>query len=195
MTKRASARWMGRVGAGALALGLAGPALAGADDEWREALVARTGSLSQGAVLPVGFGLQLGGGITAFTGEAARDMLGTGAYWDLRAVLGTRSYLGAELAYVGSARQVNVAGFDASAVIGNGGEAVVRTNLPLQLRAVRLVPFAFGGVGWTGYKLLSEDPDGPGVASEANVLTVPFGVGVGASYQNFTMDARFTYRP
>jgi hypothetical protein len=198
MRSNAASRWLGRVGAGALAIGLTGSALAQGDaqvEPGRESRVARTGSLARVSVLPVGFGMQLGGGVTAFTGAAAADMLGTGAYWDLRAVLGTRSFLGAELAYVGSARQVTAAGFDASSMIGNGAEAVVRANLPLQLQAVRLVPFAFGGFGWTGYQLMSADPDGPGVANEAKVITIPVGVGVGVSYQNFTVDARFTYRP
>ena len=69
-----------------------------------------SGGLAEVPVAPTGLALQLGGGVTGFTRENARDSFGTGGYWDARAILGNQSFLGAELAYVGSAREVKEPG-------------------------------------------------------------------------------------
>src|SRR3954449_10250843 len=106
----------------ALSAVVAGPALAQNNTV--------TGSPSDVRVAPAGLGLQLGGGVTGFTRQGARDRFGTGGYWDVRAGLGTESFLGAELAYVGSAREASASGLsDQAALLGNGAEAVVRANL------------------------------------------------------------------
>jgi hypothetical protein len=170
----------------ALAL-LAGPALAQqtGNSEIRRA------SLASVPVAPEGLGFQLGGGVTGFSREATRDQFGTGGYWDARVVYGTRSWLGAELAYVGSAREAQLSG--GPQLLGNGAEAALRANLPLQAGRLRLAPFAFAGLGWTYYSAV-DDEIGANV-KDGNALTVPFGAGLSAAYQGFTFDARFTYRP
>jgi len=179
-----------------LAAGVATPALAQGSpsgDGSGEPVVSR--SLSTVPVAPTGFGLQVGGGVTAFTRHAARDQFGTGGYWDARAILGADSFLGAELAYVGSARDISAAGVTGNAaLIGNGAEAVVRGNLPLAVGALRVEPFVFGGVGWTYYDIANSDSNTSAIKDHANALTVPFGAGVGLQYAHFLVDARFTYR-
>jgi hypothetical protein len=146
-------------------------------------------------VTPTGFGLQLGGGVTGFTRQDARDRFGTGGYWDVRAILGTDSYLGAELAYVGSARDANAAGLTGNAALmGNGAEAVARANLPLQAGSVRVEPFLFGGLGWTYYQIVNSDSNASAIKDNANALVIPFGAGVSATYDHLMLDARFTYR-
>jgi hypothetical protein len=152
-------------------------------------------ALSTVPVAPTGLGLQLGGGVTGFTRHDARDRFGTGGYWDLRAVLGTDSFLGAELAYVGSAREVNAAGVTGNAaLVGNGAEAVARVNLPLSAGALRVSPFLFGGVGWTYYNIVNSDTNTSNIKDHANALTIPFGAGVSLAYDHFIVDGRFTYR-
>ena len=152
------------------------------------------GPLSEVPVVPAGFALQAGGGVTSFTRQAARDNFKTGGYWDVRATVGNRSFIGAELAYVGSAREIQTPGASSSpALVGNGGEAVVRANLPLQLSTVQLTPFAFGGVGWTHYQVASGDV-GTQVKRNSNSGVVPFGAGADLVYGHFMVDARFTYR-
>jgi hypothetical protein len=154
-----------------------------------------SGSLSKVPVAPTGLGLQLGGGVTAFTRQDARDRFGTGGYWDLRAVLGTDSFIGAELAYVGSARAVDASGVTGNAaLLGNGAEAVARANLPLSSGALRVTPFVFGGVGWTYYNIVNSDANTSGIKDHANALAIPFGAGVGLTYAHVNIDARFTYR-
>jgi hypothetical protein len=152
-------------------------------------------SLSTVPVAPTGLGLQLGGGVTGFTRQGARDVFGTGGYWDVRAVLGTDSFIGAELAYVGSAREINAAGVTGNAaLIGNGAEAVARINLPLSAGALRVEPFLFGGVGWTYYNIANSDSNTSAIKDGVNALTIPFGAGASLAYAHFIVDARFTYR-
>jgi hypothetical protein len=152
-------------------------------------------SLSRVPVAPTGLGLQLGGGVTGFSRQGARDRFGTGGYWDVRAVLGTDSFIGAELSYVGSAREINATGVSGNAaLIGNGAEAVARANLPLNAGALRVEPFLFGGVGWTYYNIANSDTNTSNIKDGVNALTIPFGAGVGLGYAHFIVDARFTYR-
>jgi len=183
-----------RIFTGTLALAalIAAPALAQANGHGDEN-VAR--SLRDVPVAPQGLGLQAGGGVTGFTRQDARDRFGTGGYWDVRAVLGTGSFLGAELSYVGSARDVSAPGISGNdALLGNGAEAVARANLPLSAGALRVEPFLFGGVGWTYYNIVNSDANTSSIKDGANAFVVPFGAGVGLTYAHFLVDARFTYR-
>jgi hypothetical protein len=151
--------------------------------------------LSEVPVTPTGFGLQLGGGVTGFSRQEARDRFGTGGYWDLRAVLGTDSILGAELAYVGSARDATASGLTGNAaLLGNGAEAVARVNLPLSAGTLRVEPFLFGGAGWTYYSIVNSDANTSNIKDNANAFVIPFGAGLSAAYDHFLFDARFTYR-
>lgn len=176
----------------ALAAFLAGPALAQTSSK-NDQNVQRT--LASVPVAPAGLGLQLGGGVTGFTRQAARDTFGTGGYWDLRAVAGTDSFLGGEVAYVGSAREANASGLTGNAaLLGNGAEAVARVNLPLQAGTLRVEPFVFGGAGWTYYQVVNSDINASNIKDHANAFVIPFGGGVSAAYDHFLLDARFTYR-
>jgi hypothetical protein len=176
---------------GALTALLAGPALAQTTNN-----VQTSGRpLSEAPVAPTGVGLQLGGGVTAFSRQAARDRFETGGYWDLRAVIGLESFLGGELAYVGSARGANASGLsNDAALLGNGAEAVARVNLPIAAGSTRIEPFLFGGVGWTYYSLVNSDSNTSGMKDNANAFVIPFGAGLSAAYDRFMLDARFTYR-
>ncbi len=158
------------------------------------AAVVRSGSLATTPVVPAGFAFQLGGGVTSFSRQETRDTFGTGGYWDARAIFGTRSYLGAELAYVGSARNATASGLDGGSLLGNGAEAAVRVNLPIEQQRLLIEPFVFGGVGWTYYQIVNQDSNVSNVKDHANALSIPFGAGVSAAYDHFTVDARFTYR-
>jgi hypothetical protein len=157
--------------------------------------VSSSRSLATMPVVPTGFAFQVGGGVTGFSRQATRNTFGTGGYWDARAILGSRSFLGAELAYVGSARDATASGLTGSAaLLGDGAEAAVRVNLPIERQRLLVEPFVFGGVGWTYYQIVNEDSNSSNVKDHANALSIPFGAGVSAAYNHFTVDARFTYR-
>jgi hypothetical protein len=177
---------------------LTGPAFAQSNGMNEPPTISNTqpaSGLASVPVAPTGLGLQVGGGVTGFTRQGARDDFGTGGYWDARATLGTRSFLGAEVAYVGSARDVKATGVSGdSALLGNGAEAVVRGNLPIQTGNLRLEPFVFGGAGWTYYQLTNNSTNASAIKDHANAFVIPFGGGVSAGYDHFIVDARFTYR-
>jgi hypothetical protein len=156
--------------------------------------VSRSRSLATMPVVPTGFAFQLGGGVTGFSREETRNTFGTGGYWDARAILGSRSFLGAELAYIGSARDATASGLTGGALLGDGAEAAVRVNLPIEQQRLLIEPFVFGGVGWTYYQIVNETSNTSNVKDHANALSIPFGAGVSAAYNHFTVDARFTYR-
>lgn len=151
--------------------------------------------LRDNPVLPQGFAVQAGGGVTGFTGSEARDHLGTGAMFEARAIFGTRSYLGGELAYVGSGSEVSASGLDGNAImLSNGLEMTGRYSLPLYYRDLRLAPFLFSGMGYSRLSIVNDTGNASIAKGGANALTMPFGAGFNTGWNGFTADLRFTYR-
>jgi len=150
--------------------------------------LAADGDAASHLVTPYGEYALVGGGVTDFADGAVKDRFGVGGSWDLRLGLGTRYYVGGELAYVGSARAGEGAGPD---LVSNGGEAVVRVQYPYASGAWLVEPFAFGGVGWSRVELQDA---GPGLLDADDVGFAPFGGGVTLGYGRLLLDARFTYR-
>jgi hypothetical protein len=153
-----------------------------------------------GKALPasvVGAGLLLGGGVQDFSRSGARGVTNTGGFWSARLVAGTREYIGLEGAYVGSAQGINALGLDSDAVlISNGVEGAVRLNLPIVVArsAALLEPFVFGGAGWSRFHVARTSINTSDIASDDDVLTVPYGAGMMVAYRGLMADARFTYR-
>jgi hypothetical protein len=130
----------------------------------------------------------VGGGVTDFTKDAVKNRFGVGGGWDARLGLGTRSFVGAEVGYVGSFR--TGAGADPD-LATNGAEAVLRLQVPYVTGGWLVEPFAFGGIGWTRASL----QDAPaGLKTSDDVGVVPFGGGITVGYRRLLLDARFTYR-
>ena len=145
---------------------------------------------------PSGYGstVMLGGGVMNFTG-AARSAAQTGGSWDLRLGWGTRSILGFEAAYVGSANKMSVSGLDPNTMLlGTGAEGALRLNAPFPGRDALIEPFGFGGLGWTRFDLVNDDFNGSNVREKDHVMTVPVGAGLALASRGFMVDARYTYR-
>jgi hypothetical protein len=143
----------------------------------------------------VGFALQLGGGVTSFANARARDQFGTGGYWELRAVLGTRGVLGGELAYVGSHRRADSMGPGAAAaLVGNGAEATVRAKLPLAAGGLRVEPFVFGGAGFSHYHIVGDGDPRAMITTSRDTVSLPVGTGLVMAHENLLLDLRVTYR-
>jgi hypothetical protein len=153
-----------------------------------------------GKALPasvVGAGVLLGGGVQDFSRSNARGVTNAGGFWSARLVAGTREYVGLEGAYIGSAQGINALGLDSDAVlISNGVEGAVRLNLPIVVaRSAALVePFGFGGAGWSRFHVARTSVNTSDIASDDDVLTVPYGAGMMVAYRGLMADARFTYR-
>lgn len=147
------------------------------------------GATARRALLtPLGEYVLLGGGVTDYTDDAVKDRFGVGGSWDLRLGIGSRFYVGGEVAYVGSARGGERAGPD---LLSNGAEAVVRVQYPHTTGSWLVEPFAFGGIGWDRVTLRDA---APGLKDEDDVGVVPFGAGLTVGRGRILLDARFTYR-
>jgi hypothetical protein len=131
----------------------------------------------------------VGGGVTNYFEKSVRDRVDTGGTWDARAGFGSRTFLGAELAYVGSARAAHSLGTN---LVTNGVEGVVRVQYPWQFDKWLVEPFVFGGAGWSHFKLNSSS--GLALQDTNDLFVVPLGGGVTAICNHVVIDARFTYR-
>jgi hypothetical protein len=139
-------------------------------------------------ITPYGEYFLLGGGVSGFTDGPTKDRFDTGGTWDVRLGFGNRYYVGAELAYVGSARSGSGSSTD---LVTNGAEAVLRLQYPYATGSWLVEPFAFGGLGWSHQSLRNA---APGLKTSGDAGVVPFGGGITVGYDRFLFDARFTYR-
>lgn len=130
----------------------------------------------------------VGGGISNFFDRAVRDRVDLAGLWDVRFGIGSRSFLGAEASYVGSARN---AGEVAANLVTTGAEGVLRAQVPWETGRWLIEPFAFGGAGWTNFHLHSAAAGQP---TSDDVLVVPVGGGLTVARDHLLLDARFTYR-
>lgn len=165
----------------ALAL-VALPGLAAAQDE------------DEGLLTGIGVEVAVGGGVEDFTGEDMRDTTDPAGLWDIRAIVGTRSYIGFEAGYVGTASMVTapLGGEDAT-LLGTTLEALARTNF---LPDSDIQPYAFLGAAWRRYDVQGEEftTSASGMDDRDDLLLIPVGAGVGYRYMNVVADARFTFR-
>jgi hypothetical protein len=139
-----------------------------------------------------GFAMLLGGGFQDFTHTNARALTSGGGSWDARIVGGTRSYIGFEAAYVGSANNIRVLGASTnSSLVGNGLEGALRLNVPIVMGASMIEPFGFAGLGWSNFRVTNNRTFTSDFATRSdNVMTVPLGGGIAYTYKAFTLDAR-----
>jgi hypothetical protein len=149
--------------------------------EWR-------GAEPRGLLTSLGEYVLLGGGVTDFTKDAAKNRFDVGGTWDLRLGIGSRFYVGGEVAYVGSGRAGAGSGSD---LVSNGAEGVLRLQVPYVTGRWLVEPFAFGGIGWSH---LSVRNPAPGLKDSDDVGVVPFGGGLTVGVSRLLLEARFTYR-
>ena len=153
--------------------------------------------VTRGPELPSGYGseISLGGGVMNYSGSAARGLTNVGGSWNLRLAFGTRSIVGLEAAYLGTAQKISAPGLDPDAnLISNGVESDLRINAPFVSNTGVVEPFVLGGVGWAHYDVINDRYNTSLVRESDDQLTVPVGGGIAASYLGFMFDARFTYR-
>jgi hypothetical protein len=144
----------------------------------------------------VGAGLLVGGGYEDFTNGNLQRMTGGAGAWNARAIAGTRQYVGVEAAYVGAARGIDALGVQSNAVlVSNGVEGALRLNVPVVMRRGQLLePFGFVGVGWSHYQVTNTNVNTSDIASDDDIMSLPFGGGMAYAIGRFMADARFTYR-
>src|SRR5579862_1577202 len=143
----------------------------------------------------VGAAMMLGAGYEDFTYNNVKAMTGAGTSWDARLVGGTRQYVGIEAAYVGAARSIQTLGLASNTnLVSNGVEGALRLNVPLVQGAALVEPFGFIGLGWQHYSLTHASSNTSDLTGSDDVMSMPYGGGIEASYRMLMLDARFTYR-
>jgi hypothetical protein len=165
-------------------------------DDRKRMFGVRTGPATEHLRTPMGVAFSVGGGVTNFVRDTARDQTGVGGYWEVRGTFGTRSPVGLDVAYIGQARDVDAPGLDPdSALVGNGLEGALRLQIPAVVGTRFLLePYAFGGIGWIRYDVVSDDFNTSPIVDSDDVMTFPVGAGIGFGGRGFLADARFSYR-
>jgi hypothetical protein len=136
----------------------------------------------------VGFSLSAGGGVSDFTDSNMRDVTGVGGSWAVRATVGTKTPLGFEASYIGSAQSIAAFGLDDDAVLlSNGLQGALRLNAVI---GAPVTPFLFGGVAWSHFDLSNADFNTSAIEDDDDLLEIPVGIGVGGSYKGFGYDIR-----
>jgi hypothetical protein len=136
----------------------------------------------------VGFGLVVGGGITDYISHKANGSVDLGPEWAARFNLGTRSYLGAEAAYVGSTQHIEGLAATNGQLLSNGLEGLVRLNL--STRAIQ--PYLGAGLGWRRYQVINQTGFASSdVLNRTDVGDVPVAAGVALRTHGFLLDTRF----
>lgn len=156
------------------------PAAAGAEDLERTDLVSR-----------FGVSVSVGGGVTGFIEDGAREAASIGGSWEARVAAGTRRQLAIEAAYIGTAQPIDALGVDDNAVLlGSGLEADARVNI----LTGAIQPYLLAGAGWTRYDVTNTETNTSDLAEDDNVFHIPLGIGVGYRYRGLLLDARALYR-
>jgi opacity protein-like surface antigen len=143
------------------------------------------------------YAVEGGGGYASFGAKGLRDITQNGGAWDFRFVLGARSPLAVELAYVGTANQLNgrLPNVDSSAVLtSNAFEGDLRLatptyhHIPVQL-------FGFAGAGYNHFDLINKFFNNSELADNDTTFVLPAGGGLQLNLtSHLTVDGRFTYR-
>lgn len=143
-------------------------------------------------VVPFGIAVLGGAGVTGFADSDVYGFTEPGVQWDLRLIFGSRFVVSGEIAYVGSAQNVEALGLDPDAyLLSNGVEGLARLNiLPGMIQ-----PYIFAGIGWRYFDVVNADFNTSSLLQDDNVGFVPVGGGLTLRISNLLFDARGTFRP
>lgn len=144
----------------------------------------------------IGVAFGVGGGIGGFTDSTVNDLSSSeiGGVWQFRTTIGSHTPIGVDLAYNGTAYDLQSFSGTSDTLIGTNFEGALRWNV---LPHNAWNPYIFGGVGWQHYDLndntLTRADDGIGSSDDLAV----FPMGVGLSYRDssgITGEVRGTFR-
>lgn len=144
-------------------------------------------------VTDIGVAVSIGGGVGGFIEEDARDVADMGGAWDARLVIGTRSVLGVELAYIGAAYDLEAPLLDDDAfLVSNGAEIAARLNL---IPGAPVTPIVFGGIGFRHFSLTNDDFNQSRILDDEDVAHFPVGAGLAFHVDDLLVELRGEVRP
>ena len=143
----------------------------------------------------LGLAISAGGGAFSFVGGVIKNQTDTGGSWTVRALIGSRSIVGLEAAYIGSAQSINALGLSNDAtLLGNGVTGNLRLNAPLAVKKFLVEPYGFVGAGWSHYSINRSNTISADFKTTDDVILMPVGGGLAFGYAGFFVDARYEYR-
>jgi hypothetical protein len=144
---------------------------------------------------PFGTSINVGGGVMNYTERGPLASTNPGGLWNARLAVGTRSVIGLEGGYLGTAQDIDAVGLDEGAfLVSNGAEGALRVNAPVTFEQGMIAPYAVAGLGWQRFDLVNEGTNTSSVEDADNVMTVPFGIGLNTVLAGVNLDARAMYR-
>ena len=135
--------------------------------------------------------LAAGAGVSQFARGSMQAMTEPGASWEVRAGLGTRSNIGLELAYLGSARRIFALGLDRDAILLS---TAFEVDLRLPLRDGIWLPYFLAGAAWKRYALSGVASNTSDVEDGDQVYEIPTGLGLAWRSEGVLVDTRLVYR-
>jgi hypothetical protein len=145
----------------------------------------------------IGVSFQVGGGVGGFTDSSVNNLSSSeiGGVWQFRSTIGSHTPLGVDLAYNGTAYDVqDFSGVASDTLIGTEFEGALRWNM---LPHYAWNPYIFGGVGWQHYDLNDNvlTRADSGIGSSDDIAVFPMGVGLAfRDDSGFTGELRGTFR-
>lgn len=132
-------------------------------------------------------GFSVGGGVDDFANGAQRRATDIGGDWNARLTIGTRSFIAAEISYIGSAQTAHLGVLRGDQTLyGNGAQGALRLNLSGGMLPVQ--PFLFGGGAWRHYSTSGST----GISDD--VWEIPAGAGIAGYVSDLMIDVRGEYR-
>ncbi len=172
-------KWLSVTLAIVAGIGLAAGRAALAQDESKPTLV-----------VPAGMAAFIGGGGTGFAYSGAMDAAHPGGEWEGRFVIGTRSNIAGEIAYLGSAQGMKALGVENTAYLMSNG---LEGNLRLNFLTGIIQPYVSAGLGYRHYSMQGTSFNTSSVASSDNVGEIPLAVGLAFRYKGFVAELRGAY--
>lgn len=140
----------------------------------------------------IGMSADVGGGVLKFVNQGLNEITDTGGSWTGRLVIGTRSYVGGEVAYIGTANQIRTLGLDDRAILlSNGVEGLLRVNAGIG----DWQPYAVAGYTYRRFEVRNSESNTSAVADTDNDSEIPVGIGLAYRFRGLVADARFTVHP
>jgi hypothetical protein len=145
----------------------------------------------------IGVSFQVGGGVGGFTDSSVNNLSDSevGGVWQFRSTIGSHTPLGVDLAYNGTAYDVqDFAGVTTDTLVGTEFEGALRWNM---LPHYAWNPYIFGGVGWQHYDLNDNTLTraDSGIGSSDDLAVFPMGVGLAfRDTSGLTAEVRGTFR-
>ena len=138
-----------------------------------------------------GVSFTAGGGVHSFVDENIKALAPLGASYSARLLVGTRSPLALEVAYIGSAQTLMAQDIPLEAfLLSNGVESNIRLNLGLKV----VQPYLYAGIAWKQYDLTAVEADTKYIRNTAELYEYPVGGGLALRNEGVVLDFRYAYR-